>query len=87
MVVMDKWSLWTAGIKFKFCYRLQIETSFITNDGRAHDGCDALEEKQQAKGVGQLVKAEEVDEDDGGQADVSSGRDSKDGAENGLKVE
>ncbi len=62
-------------------------TSFITNDGRAHDGCDTLEEKKKAKGVGQLVKAEEVDENDGGQADVSSGCDSKDGAENGLKDE
>ena len=62
-------------------------TSFITDDGRAHDWCDALEEKKQSKGVGQLVEAEEVDEDDGGQTDVSSGRDSKDGTENCLKVE
>ena len=60
-------------------------TSFITNDGWAHDGCDALEEKKEPECVGQLVEAEEVDEDDGGQPDVSSGRDSKDGAENRLK--
>ncbi len=62
-------------------------TSFITNDGRPHDGSNALEEKKQPEGVGQLVEAEEVYEYDGGQADVSSGRDSKDSAEDCLKVE
>ena len=69
-----------------FFISLLICLSLLTNDGWAHDRCDALKEKKEPEGVGQLVEAEEVDEDDGGQTDISSGRDSKDGAENCLKI-
>jgi hypothetical protein len=45
-----------------------------------------LEEQKKSEGVGQLVQAEKVDQNDGSQADVSAGSDAENGAENRLKI-
>jgi hypothetical protein len=45
-----------------------------------------LEEQKKSEGVGQLVQAEEIDQNDGSQADVSPGSDAENGAENCLKI-
>jgi hypothetical protein len=45
-----------------------------------------LEEQKKSEGVGQLVQAKEIDQNDGSQADVSAGSDAENGAENCLKI-
>jgi hypothetical protein len=45
-----------------------------------------LEEQKKSEGVGQLVQAKEIDQNDGSQADVSAGSDAENGAENRLKI-
>lgn len=56
----------------------------LTNNGRSNDGSKALEEHEQAERIGELVETDEVDEDDGGQADVSAARGPKQRAVNNL---
>merc|ERR1719431_433870 len=45
------------------------------NNRRSDEGGDALEEKEKAEGVGELVGAEEISEDKGGEEDVGGAGD------------
>ena len=53
-------------------FQLFVCETELAYDGRPDDGGDPLEEEQQPEGVGEPLQPEEVDEDDGGQADVGA---------------
>ena len=48
--------------------------SLLTNDGRAANGGNALEEEKETEGVGELVKSEQVHQHHAGQPHVGAAR-------------
>jgi len=48
-----------------------------TSDGRTYEAGDALEEQQQAEGIGQLVQSQQIHQDHRGQAHIGSNREAE----------
>ena len=58
----------------------------VTDNGRPDDGGKALEEEEEAKGAGELVKAEKVDQNHAGQPDIRATSHTEHSAVDSLKT-
>ena len=67
-----------------FHTQFEFHVKCFTDNGRPDDWSDALEEKEESEGVGELIEAEEVDEYDAGEAHVGPARHSEHSAVKSL---